>query len=131
MANKSYKRLGERELEVLSTVWELGEASVSDVRSVLLTRGPIAYTTVMTTMRKLADKGYLAFSEDEKQYVYRPLKTRTEVRMGLLSDLISSAFKGSSLSLVQTLVSEADISEEELREIKKVIDQLNESEEPS
>ena len=116
---------------MLSTVWELGEASVSDVRSVLLTRGPIAYTTVMTTMRKLADKGYLAFSEDEKQYVYRPLKTRTEVRMGLLSDLISSAFKGSSLSLVQTLVSEADISEEELREIKKVIDQLDESEEPS
>ena len=51
--------------------------------------------------------------------------------MGLLSDLISSAFKGSSLSLVQTLVSEADISEEELREIKKVIDQLDESEEPS
>ena len=131
MAKKSYKRLGERELEVLNTIWELGEASVSDVRAVLLTRGPIAYTTVMTTMRKLADKGYLAFSEDEKHYVYRPLKSRTEVRMVLLSDLISSAFKGSSLSLVQTLVSEADISDEEIREIKKVIDQLDDTEDPS
>ena len=129
MAKKSYKRLGERELEVLNTVWELGEASVADVRAILLTRGPIAYTTVMTTLRKLADKGYLTFSEDEKQYVYRPLKSRTEVRMGLLSDLISSAFKGSSLSLVQTLVSESNISDDEIREIKKVIDELDESEE--
>lgn len=128
MAKKNYKRLGERELEILNTVWELGEASVSDVRAILLTRGPIAYTSVMTTMRKLADKGYLSFSEDEKQYIYKPQKSRSEVRMGLLSDLISSAFKGSPLSLVQTLVREADLSDQEMREIKKVIDQLDQPE---
>ena len=124
MAKKSYKRLGERELEVLNTVWELGEASVTDVRAVLLERGDIAYTSVMTTMRNLADKGYLSYSEDNKKYVYKPLKSPAEVRGGLLSDLVKSAFRGSPLSLVQSLVSDAEISEEELEKIKKLIDEL-------
>ena len=125
MATNSYKRLGERELEVLNTVWELGEASVTDVRAVLLERGDIAYTSVMTTMRNLADKGYLSYSEGHKKYLYKPLKSPTEVRGGLLSDLLKSAFKGSSLSLVQALVSDSNLSADELDKIKKLIEDLD------
>lgn len=125
MAKKSYKRLGERELEVLNTVWELEEASVADVHAILLKKEEIAYTTVMTTMKKLADKGYLLYSEQEKRYVYRAKISPNDVRKGLLSDLISSAFKGSPLTLVQTLVDDEAISESELSEIKRIIDDLD------
>jgi BlaI family transcriptional regulator, penicillinase repressor len=125
MGRTSFKRLGERELEVLNAVWELKEATVSDVRDILLLQRPLAYTTVMTIMRKLADKGYLAFTESENKYIYRPDKNPAEVRTGLLSDLVSSVFKGSPLSLVQTLVADESISEAELSEIKRIIDELD------
>ena len=124
MGRTSFKRLGERELEVLNAVWELGHATVADVRAILLKQRSVAYTTVMTTMKKLADKGYLSYTEEEKKYVYSPAKTSSEVRRGLLTDLVSSAFKGSTLSLVQTLVADESISETELAEIKRIIEEL-------
>jgi len=125
MAKRSFKRLGERELQILNTVWELNEASVADVHTLLLKREEIAYTTVMTTMKKLADKGYLSFFEQEKRYVYRAKISPKDVRKGLLADLISAAFRGSPLSLVQTLVDDKAISEEELKDIKRIIDGLD------
>lgn len=125
MGKTSFKRLGERELEILNTVWELEEATVSDVRTILLGRRSVAYTTVMTTMRKLADKGYLEFTKSENKYVYRPALSSAEVRKGLLSDLVSSAFRGSPLSLVQTLVADESISGAELAEIKRIIEELD------
>jgi len=124
MGRTSFKRLGERELEILNVVWELKEATVSDVRAVLMENHPLAYTTVMTTMRKLADKGYLSFTESDNKYVYRPKKTPDDVRKSLLKDLVSAAFRGSPLSLVQTLVADESITQSELDEIKRIIQDL-------
>jgi len=125
MAKKSFKRLGERELGILNLIWEMGTASVADIHSRLSLEEDIAYTTVMTTMKKLADKGYLSYSEEDKKYVYRPKISPTEVRKGLLSDLISAAFKGSPLSLVRTLVEDEGLSDEERAEIRRLIDDLD------
>lgn len=122
MAKRSFKRLGERELQILNTIWELGTASVSDVHGILSESEEIAYTTVMTTMKKLADKGYLSFDEVDKKYVYRPRINPGEVRQGLLTDLISSAFRGSPLSLVRTLVQDESLSDKEREEIRRLIE---------
>lgn len=125
MAKKSFKRLGERELQILNTIWEMGTASVADVHALLAENEEIAYTTVMTTMKKLADKGYLTYDEVDKKYVYRARIKPVEVRRGLLSDLISSAFSGSPLSLVRTLVQDESLSEEEREEIRRLIDGMD------
>lgn len=125
MAKRSFKRLGERELQILNTIWELGTASVSDVHGILSESEEIAYTTVMTTMKKLADKGYLSFDEVDKKYVYRPRINPGEVRQGLLTDLISSAFRGSPLSLVRTLVQDESLSDKEREEIRRLIEGMD------
>ncbi len=122
MAKRSFKRLGERELQILNTIWELNTASVADVHGILSQSEEIAYTTVMTTMKKLADKGYLTFDQSDKKYVYRPEIKPGEVRRGLLTDLISSAFRGSPLSLVRTLVQDESLSDEEREEIRRLIE---------
>ena len=54
MRRRSLSRLGETEMEVLHHVWALGEASVADVHASILKTRPVAYTTVMTVMKKLA-----------------------------------------------------------------------------
>jgi len=125
MAKKSFKRLGERELGILNIIWEKGTASVADIHADLTEKEEIAYTTVMTTMKKLADKGYLSYSDQEKKYVYRPKISPAEVRQGLLSDLIAAAFRGSPLSLVRTLVEDTSLSDDELAEIRRLIDSLD------
>ena len=124
MTRPSLSKLGETEIEVLNIMWELGSGSVSDVRERILARREIAYTTVMTVMRKLADKGYLSFTEDGKSYVYSPEIPAEKVRSSLLSDLLARVFQGSRQDLVRTLVSDERLSEQDIADLKRIIDGL-------
>lgn len=124
MTRPSLSKLGETELEVLNIMWDLGSASVADVRERILKDRDIAYTTVMTVMRKLADKGYLSFTEDGKSYVYAPEIPADKVRGSLLRDLVMRVFQGSHQELVRTLVAEESLTDEEIADIRRLIDNL-------
>lgn len=126
MTRSSLSKLGETELEVLNIMWDLGSASVSDVRERILENRDIAYTTVMTVMRKLADKGYLSFTEDGKSYVYSPEIPADKVRGSLLRDLLARVFQGSHQELVRTLVAEEDLTGEQMAELRRLIENLEE-----
>ena len=126
MRSKSLTPLGETEMEVLHHVWDLGRASVADVQARIMDERKIAYTTVMTVMKKLADKGYLQYEKDGATYVYTPARKPEEVQSSLVDDLVSKVFRGSSLALVQTLVKSEDLSDEERKEIIQLIDSLTE-----
>lgn len=123
---KSLTPLGETEMEVLHHVWKLKEATVKDVRKLILENREVAYTTIMTVMKNLADKGYLKYRKDGVTYVYSPALEPESVRFNLVNDLVKKVFSGSPKSLVQTLVQNEDISEDERREIKSLIDDLEE-----
>lgn len=123
---RSISLLGETEIEVLNHVWDLGEATVKDVRKRILENRQVAYTTIMTVMKNLAEKGYLTYRKDGVTYVYSALEKPEEVRSNLVSNLISKAFKGSPSELVKTLVQNEDLTEEEISEIKKMIDNMEE-----
>jgi len=84
----------------------------------------VAYTTIMTVMKNLAEKGYLKYRKDGVTYVYSPAQEPDSVRFNLVKDLIKKVFKGSPSELVQTLVQGEDMDEKELSEIKKMIDQM-------
>lgn len=127
MQRNSLNALGETEMEVLNHVWELGSATVAQVRERILTSREVAYTTVMTVMKNLADKGYLEFSQKGVAYEYRPARTATEVRGGIAQNLLEKVFDGSALQLVETLVRNEELSESDLTEIKKLIDSLEEN----
>lgn len=116
--------LGETEMEILNIVWELGEASVADVREKILEKRQVAYTTVMTIMKNLADKDYLKYRKKGLSYIYSAAVEPDQVRYSLIDRLIDKVFQGSPKDLVQTLVQNENLSEDERQEIKKMIDKL-------
>lgn len=127
MKRRNLTSLGETEMEVLQLVWELGDASVADVQQRILERRKVAYTTVMTVMKNLADKGYLTYRRDGNSYIYTAARPAEEVRHSLLSGLIKKVFEGSPEALVQTLVKHERLTEEQQREIRRIIDSMEET----
>lgn len=130
MSRPRLTALGETEMEVLQHVWELGDATVADVHARIQPHRDVAYTTVMTVMRNLADKGYLTFRKRGNAYVYRPALQPDEVRGSLLRSLTEKVFRGSPLALVQTLVRQEDLSPQEREQIRRLIDSIEEDDAP-
>lgn len=80
--------LGPLETEVMETVWSLGETTVRDVHAQLAKRRDIAYTTVMTTMARLASKGLLARDTSGLAHRYRPTLTREEYARSTVTSVV-------------------------------------------
>ena len=120
-------RLGRLELQIMNVVWDRGKATVHDVKNALSRRKP-AYSTILTMMRKLEVKGYLEHEVDGRTYVYRPLISQQAVRQGVLGDLVERLFEGSTSLLLTSLVEQNRISENELREIRKLIEERGKNE---
>jgi len=124
MKRPSLTPLGETEMEVLHHVWDLGEASVADIHERILDDRDVAYTTVMTVMKKLADKGYLTYRKEGRSYIYSPDRQPDDVQHSLLQRLMEKVFHGSPTALVQTLVQREELSDEERAELRALIDAL-------
>ena len=114
-------RLGRIELQIMNVVWDREKATVYDVKEALSQGRKPAYSTILTMMRNLENKGYLTHDVDDRTYVYRPLVSRQTARRGMLGDLLERLFEGSPALLMSSLVEETNITEEELREIRKLI----------
>lgn len=123
---KSLTPLGETEMEVLHHVWDLGEATVKDVQERILEKRKVAYTTIMTVMKNLADKDYLKYRKEGVTYVYSPAQKPESVRFNLVEDLVKKVFKGSPSELVQTLVEGENLSSKEKAEILNLIENMKE-----
>lgn len=115
-------RLGKLELQIMNEVWERGRASVQDVVTALSggSRKP-AYSTILTMMRKLEAKGYLAHEAEGRTFIYRPVLEKREARRSLLGMMVERLFNGSAAQLVNSLVEEGQVSEKELAEIRKIL----------
>jgi predicted transcriptional regulator len=124
---RSLTPLGETEMEVLNHVWDLGEATVKQVRKRILEDREVAYTTIMTVMKNLADKGFLKYRKDGVTYVYSPAQEPESVRSNIITNLMKKAFKGSPKELVQALVNSDDLTSEDLDEIKSMIDNMKDN----
>jgi BlaI family transcriptional regulator, penicillinase repressor len=109
--------LAPQELEIMKIVWERGEATVRDVYEALRARRPIAYTTVLTMMKVLDRKGYLATDRGERAHVYRPQRPQQRVVADMLRDFVDRVFNGSAEPVVQHLIRDGRLSEPELRSI--------------
>ncbi len=115
-------RLGRMELQIMKAVWECGAATVHDVKAALSRgRKKPAYSTVLTMMRKLENKGYLTHKVAGRAYVYRATISRRSTSRTLLGDLLDRLFDGSPQLLVSSLIEQRRISAKELREIRKLI----------
>jgi BlaI family penicillinase repressor len=113
--------LTDQELEIMKVVWQRGSATVRDVYEDLLTRRKIAYTTVMTMMGILQQKGHLKKSADERAFVYTPAQPQGEVEGNMVQEFVKRVFNGSVKPLLVHLVENKNISREELDEISKLL----------
>lgn len=111
------------ELEVLKILWERGPSTVRQVMEVLNRRRPRAYTSVMSLLAVMTDKGLLARELRGRAFVYRASAARQKTLGEMLSDLLGRAFEGSASDLVAHLLEESKPSAEELEEIRKTIDE--------
>ncbi len=102
-AGKSILDLAPLELECMKQLWPIGEASVRDIRDALAISRPRAYTTIMTIMDRLAQKGVVARRLVGRAYLYRPNFTAEEARARALGRLVEHYFSGSTEALLQHL----------------------------
>ncbi len=111
------------ELEVLKVLWDQGPCTVREVMEVLNRRRRRAYTSVMSLLNVMTDKGLLVRQAVGRAFLYEACVPREQTLGQLLDDLLGRAFEGSAASLVAHLLDQSDPSEAELREIRKTIDQ--------
>jgi predicted transcriptional regulator len=103
------------ELILMKPIWRLSRATVQEVRDAVASERDLAYTTVLTMLRSLEEKGFLTHDEEGRRYVYRPLVNREEVTASILRDLLDRAFDGSRELLLTRLLELGGVTDEELR----------------
>ena len=118
----------ERELDVMGVLWEMGGATVAQVRERL--QDELAYTTVLTVLRTLEEKGYVDHVEEGKAYRYHPLVQRQEAGSSVLRRMMRKLFKDSPELLLTHLVSDRGLSDAELRRMRQLLEDRLEGEEP-
>ena len=110
----------DRELDVMAVLWERSSATVAEVRERI--PDELAYTTVLTVLRTLEEKGHVGHRGEGKAHRYFPLVERRVAGRSALTRLIDTVFNGSPELLLTQLVTERDLSEEQLKRIRKLMD---------
>ena len=110
-----------QELEIMKIVWRSGALTVRGVYEDLLERRKIAYTTVMTMMNILEQKGYLKKTQKDRAYVYQAAKPQKQVIRGMVREFVDRVFNGSAEPLLLHLVEDRRLSEEDLDEIRRML----------
>ncbi|MGA3042630.1 MAG: BlaI/MecI/CopY family transcriptional regulator [Bryobacteraceae bacterium] len=115
------KTLTEQELEIMKVVWERQTATVRDVYESLRERRKVAYTTVMTMMKILEQKGYLNRKQVDRAYVYKPAQPKSRVIRAMVADFVNRVFNGSAEPLLVHLIEDRHLTADELEEIRRLI----------
>jgi len=110
-----------RELDVMTVLWDRESATVTEVRSQL--KDQLAYTTVLTILRILEQKGYVKHEEDGRAHRYVPLVKRESAGTSALKRLVETVFQGSPELLMTQLVSEHHLSQAELKRLRKLLEE--------
>lgn len=123
MARKKSPSLTDAELRLMEVLWQKGSASVADVVEALPKELDLAYSTVLTTMRILEEKGYVRHTKEGRAFVYHPLIERTEASRSAVRHLLTKFFGNSREELVLHLLKDDDVTEREMTRIRKLIEE--------
>lgn len=123
---RSRPRPTDAELAILRVLWERGPATVRQVHEALAGERETGYTTTLKLMQIMADKRLVDRDESSRTHVYTASMSEEHTQGQLLNDLVDRAFGGSAAALVLRALSTQATSDEELREIRKLIDEARE-----
>lgn len=111
--------LGDRELDVMGVLWDLGSGTVAEVREKL--PADLAYTTVLTILRNLEAKEFVSHSSEGKAHRYFPMVARRTARRSALSKIVEKLFHGSPEQLVAQLVEDEELSADDMRRLRALL----------
>lgn len=113
-------RFTARELDVMAVLWERGPSTVSEVQEAL--PDELAYTTVLTILRVLEEKGHVSHTTEGRAHRYAPLVERQAAGRSALKRITESLFAGSPELLLTRLVEDENVSDEELRRMRDLLE---------
>lgn len=111
----------DRELDIMAVLWERGSATVREVQERL--EPDLAYTTVLTILRTLEAKGHVRHEPEGRAHRYHATVERDAAGASALRRLVSKVFEGSPEALLTQLVADEELSEEDLRRLRRTLDE--------
>ena len=111
----------DRELDIMSVLWERGPSTVAEVRARLA--DDLAHNTVLTILRILEDKGYVRHEEDGRAHRYHPLVAREAAGESALRRIVDKMFGGSDALLLSHLVRDRKLDRDEIKRLRKMLDE--------
>ena len=121
MARKKSPTLTDSELRLMRIIWNLKSCTVGDVVSALPKKEPLAYSTVLTTMRILEEKGYVQHEKSGRAFVYSPLVEPKEARTDALQYIMDRFFNNSPELLLANIMEDENISIDDLKDIQSML----------
>ena len=121
MARKPSLNLTDAELRLMEVLWNKGSGAVADVMAGLPKEVNIAYSTVLTTLRVLENKGYLRHTKEGRAFIYSPTVDREQARESALGNLLRRFFDGSPELLMLNLVNSRKLHRKHLQQLRERI----------
>jgi BlaI family penicillinase repressor len=120
---KRNRKLSPANLEIMKIVWEKGEVTINDVVEAVNAerKDKLRRTTVQVQMNRLEDYGWLKHTEKGRTYVYSAVVEKQKTRREILEDIKNRVFGGSRAELVKCLMEDADVTPEEIRELRELL----------
>jgi predicted transcriptional regulator len=114
--------LTEAELRLMEVLWQKGPATVQQVQQDLPEKAPLAYNSVLTTIRILEKKGYVKHVKDGRAHVYTPLVQREEASRSEIRRLVNRFFGSSHELLVLNILEDQSVDAAELKRLRKALE---------
>jgi BlaI family transcriptional regulator, penicillinase repressor len=115
-----------QELAIMKVVWALESATVRDVYERLRAHRDVAYTTVLTMMKILEQKGYVSKTRADRAFVYRATRPRQQVLGGMVREFVDRVFDGASRPMLLHLVKQTKLSDKERKALLRAIEEVDE-----
>lgn len=122
MPRKQSETLTEAELRLMNVLWQTGSATVHEVMQALPDKPPLAYNSILTTIRILEKKGYVRHVKDGRAHVYMPKVDREDATRVEIRHLVNRFFKNSRELLVLNILEDQSIDAEELERLRKLVE---------
>ena len=123
MARRKSMGPTERELAILSILWDKGPSTVREIHEALDVGGVTGYTTTLKLMQIMTDKGLLVRSTD-RPHVYKPAVSEEKTQKQVIGDMLNKVFAGSAEKLVMRALSAKKVSAKELKRIRQMLDEM-------
>jgi len=115
--------MGSVQLKIMRVLWKEGEATARQISDHLSEQPPMAHSTVQTLLRQLEGKGAVTHVKQDRTFVFRPLIQESEVSRSAAQELLSKVFRGSVSGLVAHLLDSEEVSDDEIKLLREVVEQ--------